>query len=186
MSILENRFLGKCPFGKCQFWKIGFQENVHLAKCTFWKVYVQGNVYSGKCTFREMYIQDNVYSVKCFSGNVLSGRCFWGRCTGSLLMPFSTMHFTCHFLYFATQCKCSGWCFKFFQFLLLLLGPIITLCCDIPVIFTTGSLLDWFEYFCLFVCMLVPVLSFFLISVLMFFLKFTLRLSLKAFVLLLS
>ena len=155
--------------------------NAHSGKCTFREMYILASVRSEKCIFR---IMSN--SVKCFSGNVLSGRCFLGRCTGSLLMPFSTMHFTCHFLYFATQCKCSGWCFKFFQFLLLLLGPIITVCCDIPVIFTTGSLLDWFEYFCLFVCMLVPVLSFFLISVLMFFLKFTLRLSLKAFVLLLS
>ena len=56
VSILENRFSGKCPFGQMYF-----LESVRL----------------GKCTFGTMSIRPSA-----FRGNVLSGRCFSGRCTG--------------------------------------------------------------------------------------------------------
>ena len=58
VSILENSFSGKCPFGqmyihscKCPFRKIAFLGNVHSAKCTFWQVSILENSFSGKCPF---------------------------------------------------------------------------------------------------------------------------------------
>ena len=75
---MENRFSGKCPFAKCTFWKVYVQENVISGKCTLREMYILASVRSGKCTFGIMSIQLSV-----FRGNVLSGKCFSERCTGS-------------------------------------------------------------------------------------------------------
>ena len=93
VSILENRFSGKSPFGQMYI-----LAKVNSGKQVFGEMPIRPNVHSGKCTFREMYILASVRSGKCpfgimyfwpsvFRGNILSGRCFSGRCTGSHFAP---------------------------------------------------------------------------------------------------
>ena len=75
VSILESRFSGKCPFGQMYI-----LESVSSGKCA---MYIPASVRSGKYTFGIMSIRPSV-----FWGNVLSGRCFKGRCTGSIFKTF--------------------------------------------------------------------------------------------------
>ena len=78
-SILENRFRGNVYSDKCTFWQVFILENRFSGKCPFGEMYILASVRSGKCTFGTMSIWPSV-----FRENVLSGRYFSGRCTGSL------------------------------------------------------------------------------------------------------
>ena len=63
---------------KCTFWQVSILENRFLGKCPFGQMYILASIRSGKCTFGIMSIWPSV-----FRKNVLSGRCFSGKCTGS-------------------------------------------------------------------------------------------------------
>ena len=85
VSILENRFSGKFPFGQMYI-----LASVHSGKCTFGEMSIRPNVHSGKCPFWKCTCGKMSIRPSVFRGNVLSERCFSGRCTGSVLSGNST------------------------------------------------------------------------------------------------